>query len=416
MTEEKHEESPVPPLENLQKRVFTPEEKHSLLFNASKHVLKKLDLRFNVSRDVLKEFDLQEGLSSIGLTIQEIEDDSFLGDVERVREFYIDNARNTEKEGRFKIPLEFLTMLDVAAREVAYWKGDFQCALDMLDTSYDIFSNSWSDVTVEDTNKDEECVSKDEERANTGYLRACLLIGLHKFDLAHEEIKRAIQQYLDQRVEFRSEVRYKGREWLFRGCMAQALDGKGCHQEAEGYYRDALRLRPPYIVYNKYEVDLGNCMLLQGKTKEAKAHLAKFLLELEGAPFDHTKDYRTGLTLYWLGNAYLGDGDDGETAFNFHKQAFKCLRASLGEKDPIFGMASYKVGLHYYNHARNNPSGIADLNAALHCFETAEEAFCSGHKNAYQQADCARILYDLTSSRLQLWDETKTVERSGTAL
>ncbi|KAJ5382463.1 hypothetical protein N7517_000374 [Penicillium concentricum] len=340
-----HPRHPVLVLDNLRRRLLknTPYEKHRLLLIASEHILKKLDFRFNVSRHVLEELDLQGELASIGLSIQEIQA-SWLPDVLRVRDFYIDSARTTENEDHFQIPLEFLIMLDAAAGD-----GNSQVGLELLDISNDMFCHSWSDLTGDEQ-------AKDEERASTEYLHTCLWILVQDFDSAHEHIERAIQRYLVQRVEFRCEVYYKGREWLLRGCMAEALDGKGCHDMAERYYREALSLRPPYNKYSEYEVGLGRCMLLQGKINEAKWHLASFLLDLERAPSG-------------LGNAHLDDGDSRATAFDFHRRAFQSLRLSLGAEHPMFGTASYKLGVHYYTRAITGSSDVeVDLKTALYVY------------------------------------------------
>ncbi|KAJ5451892.1 hypothetical protein N7445_000075 [Penicillium cf. griseofulvum] len=116
-------------------------------------------------------------------------------------------------------------------------------------------------------------------------------------------------------------------------------------------------------------------MLLQGRTSDAKEYLNVIPLELEIAPsgVDQNRDhwqviqiilicgcyssnwlypFSIGLTLYWLGNTHLNDGDDHATAFDFHKRALQCFGpSSSGNVHPMFATANYKMGVHYYTHA-----------------------------------------------------------------
>ncbi|MBZ6376532.1 MAG: tetratricopeptide repeat protein [Kocuria palustris] len=155
---------------------------------------------------------------------------------------------------------------------LAYRDRDFALGLTLLETSLEIFSRYWSDVTGEEK-------AKYEERTRTKFLHASIRIAINDFDVALEHIQGAIE-YLDQGVVVLSEV-YKGREWLLWGCKAEALDGKGCYDLAERYYRKALRLMPDNVKYTKYHVGLGRCLLSQGKTEEGRLHLQRFLIELE---------------------------------------------------------------------------------------------------------------------------------------
>ena len=155
---------------------------------------------------------------------------------------------------------------------LAYRDRDFALGLTLLETNLEIFSRYWSDVTGEEK-------AKYEERTRTKFLHASIRIAINDFDVALEHIQGAIE-YLDQGVVVRSEV-YKGQEWLLWGCKAEALDGKGCYDLAEIYYRKALRLMPDNVKYTKYHVGLGRCLLSQGKTEEGRLHLQRFLIELE---------------------------------------------------------------------------------------------------------------------------------------
>ncbi|KAJ5451893.1 hypothetical protein N7445_000076 [Penicillium cf. griseofulvum] len=225
-----HLRHPILALDDAQRRrrKSIAEEKHRLLFNASRHVLQKLHLRFNVSQHAIEELDCHGKLASNWLSIPEIEA-SYLPDVLRVRDFYVHTT-----EDWFQIPLKFLTMLDVVAGQ-AYRDGNFPLGLELLRISNNIFRHYWSDVTGEE---------KDEERASTKFLHACIYIAVQNFDMALNIIEEAKGQYLDQRVKFRCDVQYKDREWLLWACMAKALDGKGCYEMAEEHYRKALKLKP----------------------------------------------------------------------------------------------------------------------------------------------------------------------------
>jgi hypothetical protein len=91
-----------------------PEEKQLLLTNASQHFLSQL--RSNPSLHVPEELDLQRAPDSAGSlsSIDEIKSDLIYNAL-LVRDFY-NRAETTNRENRFQIPLEFLIMLDEAAR------------------------------------------------------------------------------------------------------------------------------------------------------------------------------------------------------------------------------------------------------------------------------------------------------------
>ena len=93
---------------------IAPEEKQLLLSSASQHLLSQI--RSDPSLHVPEELDLQRApdsasfLSRIGKTKSDLISDAIL-----VRDFYYD-AKTISQETRFQIPLEFLIMLDEAAR------------------------------------------------------------------------------------------------------------------------------------------------------------------------------------------------------------------------------------------------------------------------------------------------------------
>ncbi|KAJ5158267.1 uncharacterized protein N7500_007918 [Penicillium coprophilum] len=408
---------PILVLDSLRKGSMgiTLDEKHQLLLEESQQILKKLkkleelDVYFDASENAPAEVNMQRKLASIRSSVQEIQS-FWLPDVLRACDLYHYSPKTSGKEDSFKIPLEFLAMLHEAAG-LAYKDRDFQLGIELLDFSCHIFFHSRFDINGEER-------AKDEELATAEFLYTQIGIEMEDYDFAYEHIKKAMQQYLDQRSDFRVEVRYREREWMLRGCMAEALDGKGSHKEAERYYREALSLRPLHNKYSRYEVGLGRCLLLQGKSTEAKKQLASFLLELERAPgaVSRTRNHWIGLTLYWLGNAH--DGDDGATAFEFYFRAFESLRLSLGEADPMFGAASYKLGEHHYTQAVTESSDVKfHADAALLYFRTALEVFHSGHSSEYRKADRARALYKIgcTYEVLRGLDEAKRAEYSQAA-
>ncbi|KAF3013870.1 hypothetical protein E8E15_004185 [Penicillium rubens] len=338
----------------------TPEEKQLLLSDASRHVLSQL--RSNPSLHVPEELDLQRAPDSAGP----------LSNIDQIKSELTRNAQ--------LIALEFLIMLDEAAR-LAYRDRDFALGLTLLETNLEIFSRYWSDVTGEEK-------AKYEERTRTKFLHASIRIAINDFDVALEHIQGAIE-YLDQGVVVRSEV-YKGQEWLLWGCKAEALDGKGCYDLAEIYYRKALRLMPDNVKYTKYHVGLGRCLLSQGKTEEGRLHLQRFLIELEEKFDVDNKEFPlVGFTLYWLGNSCFDAGHLSE-AIELHERAVLCLKSSLGEAHSIFGMASYELGMDYYNHVISpsfddeSSEAKSILESALDHLETATKLFSINGLNIYR--------------------------------
>jgi hypothetical protein len=77
---------------------------------------------------------------------------------------------------------------------LAYRDREFNLGLTLLETSSEIFSRFWSDVTGEEK-------AKDEERIRTKFLYASIGIAINDFDMALEHIQGAIE-YLDQGVVF----------------------------------------------------------------------------------------------------------------------------------------------------------------------------------------------------------------------
>ncbi|KAJ6180973.1 hypothetical protein N7519_011434 [Penicillium mononematosum] len=308
-----HEKSPIAAIESalrsarVRYSLITPEEKQLLVSNASTHFLSQF--RSNPSLHVPEELDLQRAPDSASSpsSIDAIKSDLVYNAL-LVRKFYY-RAETTNRENR-----------------LAYRDREFDLGLTLLETSSEIFSRFWSDVTGEKN-------AKDEERTRTMFLRASIRIAINDFDTALQHIQGAIE-YLDQGVVFPSEV-YKGREWLLWGCKAEALDGKGCYDQAETHYRKALSLMPDNVKHTKYHVGLGRCLLSQGKTKEGRLYLQSFLIELEKKYDVDNKDCPlVGFTLYWLGNSCFDAGHLLE-AIELHERAVLCLKSSLGETHSI---------------------------------------------------------------------------------
>ncbi|OQE18127.1 hypothetical protein PENFLA_c022G09962 [Penicillium flavigenum] len=379
-----HEKSPIAAVQSALRSArvrysqITPEEKQLLLSNASQHFLSQL--RSNPSLHVPEELDLQRAPDSAGSlsSIDEIKSDLIYNAL-LVRDFYY-RAETTHRENRFQIPLEFLIMLD----EAASIQGPRELGLTLLETSSEIFSRFWSDVTGEEK-------AKDEERTRTKFLYASIGIAINDFDMALEHIQGAIE-YLDQGVVFPSEV-YKGREWLLWGCKAEALDGEGCYDLAESQYHKALSLMPYNVKHTKYHVGLGRCLLSQGKTEEGRLHLQSFLIELEKKfDVDNKECPLVGFTLYWLGNSCFDAGHLLE-AIELHERAVLCLKSSLGETHPIFGMASYELGMDYYSRDITPYFGVESsviepaLKSALDYLDKATKVFRSANDKEYREAE-----------------------------